>query len=60
MRNNNYIKLEESDYYIKVGIKNKEVISIDWSDFYINDRVNITKKEVIEFLNKAILFIGEE
>jgi len=32
MSNTNFLHVEEPDYYIKVGIKLKKVVRIDWSE----------------------------
>lgn len=59
------IQIVEPDYYIEIGIKDDEVISIDWVEKLIFESQSLqvtktnqrNKKEVIDYLKQAKKFI---
>jgi hypothetical protein len=60
MEMNNYLRVEEPEVYIKVGIKGVSVVKVDWGelidrtllfDTITNDKIT---EEVVGYLNQAI------
>jgi hypothetical protein len=52
----------ESDYYIKIGIKDNKVIEVDWRGMILKGIGNYKdyKKEIKNKLKKAIKFIDKK
>ena len=51
------IQVVEPDYYIKIGIKDNNVVLVDWEGMIRIDEYLILSNKKIKYLKQAIKFI---